>query len=535
VRAVGARPVTVVALLAGVAVLLWYAGLTRADYWAQLDPWVPFVAAAFAMLCGTLMFAFWRLDERSEYYFRFGERQPWGNEIVLLGWRDRVLAVGHAAQVEVIDFPPVVLRVGYIAAVLGLALVAIDNRAVALLRDTPKAFARPGFELCPEPKPPEPPAANQQQGCKLVLRAYQLGYTKSLGTCGPQQREAAREEVCRKRQRDEPLLHYQWRLFETRSTALVEGGSGPGVFDRLGTQLDHLDALFDATVDSVAMRPRSSHHLFTNLPDPRPSFRDRLDATLERRCGARLAQAPHVLEVADTPAGRSSMLEHVVDQLVFNPIYKPVVAQCGELVIHWAAPLDTCDRIVAQPRQALADRGALAAVVDVLAWRARKGELADLKMRELGPPPPPERVASLQCIMFGDTDSAVTDRTIALDGAQLHVRQLRARLRDTSGASQVHLYKRLAELLAEGFSYGHLTSNESVGASRESTAIAKGTPGAQRFVLSDLELLRDADLLLGNDWLTQRPDLLEVYPYHLHLKNFVEIFRTQYKLHRGRL
>jgi len=218
---------------------------------------------------------------------------------------------------------------------------------------------------------------------------------------------------------------------------------------------------------------------------------------------------------------------------VFNPIYKPVVAQCGELVIHWAAPLDTCDRIVAQPRAALGARGALDSVAEVLAWRARKAELANLKMRELGAPPAADRIASLQCIMFGDRDTPVTDRTITFtgDGAQLHVRQLRARLRDTTGASQVHLYKRLAELLAEGFSYGHLTSNESVGASRESTAIQKGP----QFVLTDLELLRDADLLLGNDWLTQRPDLLEVYPYHLHLKNFVEIFRTQYKLHRGRL
>ena len=33
----------------------------------------------------------------------------------------------------------------------------------------------------------------------------------------------------------------------------------------------------------------------------------------------------------------------------------------------------------------------------------------------------------------------------------------------------------------------------------------------------------------------KRPDLLAVYPYHLHLKNFIEIFRRQYKEHRGRL
>ena len=47
--------------------------------------------------------------------------------------------------------------------------------------------------------------------------------------------------------------------------------------------------------------------------------------------------------------------------------------------------------------------------------------------------------------------------------------------------------------------------------------------------------VRSADLFLGNDWLARRPDLLEVYPYHLHLQNFIEIFRRQYRQHEGRL
>ena len=55
------------------------------------------------------------------------------------------------------------------------------------------------------------------------------------------------------------------------------------------------------------------------------------------------------------------------------------------------------------------------------------------------------------------------------------------------------------------------------------------------FFLTKLDLLRDADLFLGNDWLGKRPDLLAVYPYHLHLQNFIEIFRRQYKQHEGRL
>jgi len=29
--------------------------------------------------------------------------------------------------------------------------------------------------------------------------------------------------------------------------------------------------------------------------------------------------------------------------------------------------------------------------------------------------------------------------------------------------------------------------------------------------------------------------MLEIYPYHLHLKNYVQLFRRQYRLIRGRL
>jgi hypothetical protein len=43
------------------------------------------------------------------------------------------------------------------------------------------------------------------------------------------------------------------------------------------------------------------------------------------------------------------------------------------------------------------------------------------------------------------------------------------------------------------------------------------------------------DIFLEPDWLSRRTDLLEVYPYHLHLKNYVRLFRKQYLLARGRL
>jgi len=540
--AVGARSVTAAVLLIGVAVFGWQWGLLRDDYWAQLDPWVPFLVGGFAVLGGSLVFGFWRLAERSEYYFRVGERLPWGAEIGLLGWRGRTLVVGHAAQADVVDFPPIVQRALYIVIFIGVGVVTVNNRAVALLRDIPKTFARTSSDWCPEPKPPaiEP---NQTHGCKLVLRAYQLGFAKSLGSCGPKLVEGKSEAVCRKRQRDEPYLHYAWRLLDAalRPEADDAGRAAPGMIDRFERQVDHVEALYDSAVDSVAMRSRSSHHLFTNLPDPRPSLGDRVRAMAARGCGARLAQLAYFPRMADTPAGPSLLLEHVIDQLVFNPAYKPVVAQCGETVIHWGAPIDTCARLVSAPRAVLAEQATLSSIDELLGWRRRKAELAGLHMRELGEPAPADRIASFQCLMFGDADQAPAEHEVVIDGDKLRVRDARMRPLGTDGRSQIRLYKRLAELFAEGFSYGRLTSNESISASiaTATTQAADATMvaafRAPSFQLTKLDLLRDADLFLGNEWLTDRPDLLEVYPYHLHLKNFVEIFRRQYKLHRGRL
>jgi hypothetical protein len=130
--------------------------------------------------------------------------------------------------------------------------------------------------------------------------------------------------------------------------------------------------------------------------------------------------------------------------------------------------------------------------------------------------------------------AAPVERTLALDGERLAVREVRTRPLVGDDGSQIRLYKQLAALMAPGFGYGRLTSNQAFGVTPEEAALAD-TFRQSAFWLTRLDLLRDADLFLGNDWLARRPDLLEVYPYHLHLQNFIEVFRRQYRQHEGRL
>jgi hypothetical protein len=530
-KAIGTRSVSTIALVAGVAGVVWSTGIVRVDYWAQLSPLVLLFAGCFAVIAATVVVRFWRLGARSEYYIRVGEPLAWGAETVLVGTPRFALLVGHPVQPAVFDLSPRVQRALYLVIFFGLGLVTFTNRAIALLGDVPDRITRPSTDVCAEPAPPKiehvVPA-----GCKLVQRAYKLGYVKKLGSCAPTTTtEIAVRDVCRKRQSDEPYLHYTWRLFETNLGKLVSSG-GPTIVERMSEQLPHLDAMFHAIVDSVAMRPRSSHHVFTNLPDPRPGLGARMKAALERGgCGARLAHLPQFPHIAE-PA---RLFEHVLAKLLFDPSYKPVVAQCEEIVVHWDAPLDACARLAAQPVEFLADHGALQSVRDVLAWRQRKLELERLARRPVGDIAAADRIVSFQCVMIDTAETATPiDRATTLDGTTFHVRETRTRPIGGNDADQIRLYKHLAAVLVTGFSYGRLTSNQAFGVEPAEAAMADAFRD-KTFALAKLDLLVDADLFIGNDWLAERPDLLEVYPYHLHLQNFVEIFRRQYKLHRGRL
>ena len=109
-KALGARSVTAIVLLAGTVVAAWLLERFRADYWAQLSPWVTFLAGAFAFAAGTLVFVYWSLGERSRYYLRFGEKLPFGEETSLLVVPTRSLLLGHAPYVEVVDVPARVMH-----------------------------------------------------------------------------------------------------------------------------------------------------------------------------------------------------------------------------------------------------------------------------------------------------------------------------------------------------------------------------------------------------------------------------------------
>ncbi|MCG8423752.1 MAG: hypothetical protein MJE77_38130 [Proteobacteria bacterium] len=584
---IGAKTVTSVMLLVLALSIASSRDRLRADYLAQLDPWVAFLAGLLAVIAGTAVFRFWRLWDRSEFYLRFfGSRSRWVTDGSLAPRRSReVVTLGRGAKGITLELPGPVQQLIYLAIFFWVGLITLDNRAISLLADYPRKISQSSANYCPDQPSPDDSAKDPtKQGCALIRRAYQLGYADSLGSCAEEEKDDEAVEPCRLRQADEPYLHYAWRLLVDRGRSVIDIAN-PGRWRDLGggfeDEWNDLDSVLWTRYDAVAATPRSSHHLFTTLPAPRPLFRLFLPDYVARQidrvgCIKRASRMPHRLTRSsrqDPTLAASEVVEHVLDQLLFNPIYQTVVGFCREYTIHWNAPSDACARLAQHPEQFLAEAGALDNVREVLARRhhrlvmskiaARAAERAgqdpgqgrDIDRESSRKLPPAQRIVSFQCLVV-DRDRAekrapiaerdqggprqngprlaVGEHELVVDGHEFQARELHVPSPSAGERGQIELYHQLAMLLARGFRYGRLVSRESVATGETSEHIAN-VLAQPSYLFTKLELLRDADLFLGHEWIDGRPDLLDVYPYHLHLNNFVNLFRQYYQRERGRL
>ena len=91
--------------------------------------------------------------------------------------------------------------------------------------------------------------------------------------------------------------------------------------------------------------------------------------------------------------------------------------------------------------------------------------------------------------------------------------------------------------MEDRFHYSQLNSRSDINQKGEmgDLAVDKKQLEEPTFLFSRLEMLQNVDIFLGNNWILEREDLLGVYPYHVHLQNYVDSFRAEYHESRGRL
>ena len=198
--------------------------------------------------------------------------------------------------------------------------------------------------------------------------------------------------------------------------------------------------------------------------------------------------------------------------------------------MHWGAPPDACQRLAAKAG------GAVGRVVGALG-RAR-GPRALSAGQELAVPARPRpslepaAFLSFQCYFEGGTPAHKTI-AFALDGRRFSAEEIRTAPAPGGSALYIDRYDAVARMLIHGFHYGALLSEAGIepGAADGLQAAFVGSD----YLLTRLYGLESLDLYLDPGWIAARPDLLEVYPYQRHLKNYVQVFRRQYRRERGRL
>ena len=108
---------------------------------------------------------------------------------------------------------------------------------------------------------------------------------------------------------------------------------------------------------------------------------------------------------------------------------------------------------------------------------------------------------------------------------------------EKNGENQISMYSEFSKALESRFHYSQLTSRSDVKIEGVSTEASDNEQFLEQpnYLFTRLDILKNVDIFLGNSWVLDRDDLLKVYPYHVHLKNYVDKFREKYRERHGRL
>lgn len=480
------------------------------------------------------------------------------------------------AHPDVRELPSLVQRALLVFTFACLGLSTFTTDATARIVAVPDDLTKPSRAAYCLPKPkeeqpkievaaPVPEPVVDQAGCALVKRAYALGYAKSLGSCAPRAAKPApvapvtpqAEEVCDRRELDEPFLHYTWRrLVET-----VQGSSpvdyASTKYRDLTTRVDYLDDLLADIKHSITGTPHGSHHIWITLPDPHPSSALHV-FTGEEPCTSRFAAVPlWPAWSASSPPG--AIVEHALGQLLFATRFG-TPASCMDYTLHWGASPDACAKLAANPAAFLDAADALEPIRAVLDRRQRQAALRTM-MDDLGhpstmpAPPPASYVASVACLVVAvGAPPAFTGRSITVDGATLQLREAHIAAITPTGAGPVELYTQLARLLAGAAPSPRIAASTDGSDPTDASAPNDAPPDVARptrvveplvvdaatvaaFPLASLEPYAAHDPFTSADVRAQlaEPALVAVYPFDRHLHAFVEAFRRMYFAQRGRL
>lgn len=361
--------------------------------------------------------------------------------------------------------------------------------------------------------------------CRLIYRAFELGYAKDLGSCGKSKED--KPKPCDLRYEDEPFFHFAYRrMLHTREIlkAAAEQSSPESLKQLVERDSKRFEPMVKEQFADLNNDPRSYHIVLTNLPPPELSVKTRIERELNpSSCIREYKRMPNRMEQIKSRDQLGSAFHFASGHLLFDSGYATTVANCKEFDFRWQILPEYCQALMSNPASELAKQS-LSPALDRLLERLERRKIARPHVKQLQA----KEVASIQCISFGEFQTSIEEKEFDYHGAKLAITWKKVSIPALTTETPLRIFRESAHAYNSNFRFSQLTSHQSIDIHGDGLVPEElFTP--TDFLLSRLGFLRDADIFIGNPWLLQRSDLLDLYPYYLHLNNFIENFRTRYK------
>ena len=543
-----------------------------------------FVIGLFSIILGVGFYNFWQLGKKSLYTLHYTKTKymPEGVNI-LFTYKSFSFAISNKTKVKAntAELPSTVRQALSISIFLIFAITVLDNGEFDKLKKFPAEILQAEGKFCPNSE--DAIDAPPKEGCELIIRAYKLGYAKDLGICEPKKIDPEKLEVCQLRREDEPYLHYMSRLLLSSidsQIAFFKNNKAKEIEDKFKLQLKELEVLKDYQRYAISAAPRASHHIWTNLPYPENRFIEKYRKYFKPSyCIEQFQnQTNTVLLEKDDQRRDSKTLEHVYGQLLFNPKSRDSVAFCKEYKIHWNSKPDTCKRFAKNPKAVLRESKVLSEVELVLkrhdiansilsldeeikkiesaAVSAKNNKLNDKNKDKKSAKNIKNKIVkgkiakdkqqirkknelvSFQCFMQTNGNSKKSRQNkVKLDNTKFLVRTRYFPKIESEGGTQISMYNEFSKVLENRFHYSKLKSRSDINVELSHTQSQDDAELLQSpsYLFTRLEKLKNVDIFLDNKWVLERDGLLDIYPYHVHLQNYVKSFRSEYSENHGRL
>lgn len=551
-------------------IISYNADVLKLSYLKGINDDLSFFIGMFSIIIGVGFYNFWKLGGKSVYVIHLTNIKYMPKAVNKI-FNYKGISFGVSSEIKlkenVTEMPSIIRLVLCISIFLNLALITLGNIGFDKLKRFPSEILQEKSDYCPDEE--DIINAPPKEGCELIVRAYKLGYAKDLGVCEPKEIDPEKLEVCQKRRKDEPYFHYMSRLLIGSIENKVEyfkNNRVKKIEDKFKLQLKELETLKDYRRYAISAAPRASHHIWTNLPYPENIFIEQYRKYFKPSfCIEQFQNQTNTVRLKkDDKRKDSKMLEHVYGQVLFSPKIRNTVAFCKEYTIHWNSEPNTCERLKKNPEAVLQEENVLSEVELVLKRhdianailsldedtkriegisnkvenrksnknKIVKGKIAKDKQQIRKK----NELVSFQCFMQSKKAGNKQSK-VRLNDTRFLVRTRFFKKIEAEGDAQISMYKEFSKLLENRFHYSKLTSRSDINLGLEIGNVFsdQGSLEEPSYLFTRLERLKNVDIFLGNKWIFERDDLLEVYPYHVHLKNYIRSFRSEYSQSRGRL